>query len=147
VAFTLLQSQGRPDVTGKLHAIEVLPFLAILWILTTTFGINGAAIAWSLRCAVDAFAMFWAAGIPRRDVLASSRPAGLLGASGLAAYFVSPKLAFAIPSAIVAGLLALALAYAYCEECRSLVASVWRRDLGDGLLRRGRPPKLIRPQE
>ena len=53
VAFTLLQSQGRADLTGKLHIIEFLPFLALLWSLTLAFGVIGAAIAWSyLRCAV-----------------------------------------------------------------------------------------------
>ena len=37
VGFTLLQSQGRADVTGKLNLIEFLPFLAILWGLTQAF--------------------------------------------------------------------------------------------------------------
>src|SRR5271154_1626622 len=37
VAYTLIQSQGRPDVTGKLHFLEVLPFLGILWVLTASF--------------------------------------------------------------------------------------------------------------
>jgi O-antigen/teichoic acid export membrane protein len=31
VGFTLLQSQGRADVTGRLSIIEFLPFIAILW--------------------------------------------------------------------------------------------------------------------
>jgi O-antigen/teichoic acid export membrane protein len=52
VGFTLLQSQGRADVTGKLNIVEFLPFVAILWVLTQSFGIVGAATAWSLRCTV-----------------------------------------------------------------------------------------------
>ena len=32
IAFTLLQGQGWPDVIGELHVIELVPFLAILWI-------------------------------------------------------------------------------------------------------------------
>ena len=60
VGFTLLQSQGRADLTGKLNIIEFLPFVAILWGLTSAFGIVGAAAAWTLRCTVDALAMFWA---------------------------------------------------------------------------------------
>ena len=67
VSFTLIQGQGRPDLTGKLHFAEIFPFLGILWLLTSALGLNGAAIAWSLRSAVDAFAMFWAAGMPRRS--------------------------------------------------------------------------------
>ena len=42
VAFTLLQGQGRPDLTGRIHMFEILPFLAILWALTSTHGIVGA---------------------------------------------------------------------------------------------------------
>ena len=30
VSFTLIQGQGRPDLTGKLHFAEILPFLGIL---------------------------------------------------------------------------------------------------------------------
>src|SRR5277367_2679964 len=50
VGFTLLQSQGSADVTGKLNIIAFVPFVAILWVLTQSFGIVGAATAWSLRC-------------------------------------------------------------------------------------------------
>jgi Na+-driven multidrug efflux pump len=45
--------------------IELVPFLVILWISTSTLGIKGAAIAWTLRCAADALALFWVSGINR----------------------------------------------------------------------------------
>ena len=67
VGFTLLQSQGRADVTGKLNIVEFVPFVAILWVLTQSFGIVGAATAWSLRCTVDALAMLWLSGMRRRS--------------------------------------------------------------------------------
>jgi O-antigen/teichoic acid export membrane protein len=66
IPYTLLQGQGRPDVTAKLHAAEMLPFIGVLWYLTQTFQITGAAIAWSLRASVDAGCLFIAAGIPIR---------------------------------------------------------------------------------
>ena len=69
VPYGLLQSQGRPDVTGKFHIAEVLPFIGILWGLTSAYGITGAALAWSLRCAADAACLFWAAGMPRRALI------------------------------------------------------------------------------
>ena len=81
VGFTLLQSQGRADVTGRLSIIEFLPFIAILWSLTWAFGIVGGAAAWSFRCAVDALATLWLAGMKRRDVLPLLPPAALLAAS------------------------------------------------------------------
>ncbi len=74
VAFTLLQSQGRPDLTGKLHMAEALPFLGIVWLLTMRFGINGAAVGWSLRAALDAGVLFWMAGMRRADLLVALAP-------------------------------------------------------------------------
>jgi hypothetical protein len=61
-------------LTGKLNIAEALPFLGIVWLLTTMFGINGAAIGWSLRCTVDAFALIWLAGMLRADLLFALAP-------------------------------------------------------------------------
>jgi O-antigen/teichoic acid export membrane protein len=143
VAFTLLQSQGRPDVTGMLHAIEVLPFLAILWFLTSTFGINGAATAWSLRTTVDAFALFWAAGMSRSVVVAATaRPFALLCGSEVVARFVGSSLGFALPTAVLAGVIGIALAFAYSEDWRRLLTAqlgARARGFAAGLLRRTKP--------
>ncbi|HYL17181.1 MAG TPA: polysaccharide biosynthesis C-terminal domain-containing protein, partial [Burkholderiales bacterium] len=58
VAFTLLQSAGRADLTAKLHVVEVPGYFALLLWLAATMGIDGAALAWSLRCGVDALVLF-----------------------------------------------------------------------------------------
>lgn len=58
VPFALLQGVGRPEVTATLHLIELPPYLALLWWLTRTHGIQGAAIAWSARVIVEAFVAF-----------------------------------------------------------------------------------------
>ena len=121
IAFTLLQGQGRPDITGKLHRIELLPFLAILWILTSTLGIKGAAIAWSLRCAADALALFWMSGINQRDVLSALRPAVLLAASEVGAWFIGSRLGLALFAAVLVGLIGLGLAYTFSSDWRQLI--------------------------
>ncbi|MGC2783857.1 MAG: flippase [Roseiarcus sp.] len=121
IAFTLLQGQGRPDITGKLHMIELVPFLGILWILTSTFGIKGAAIAWSVRSAADALALFWISGLNRRDVLAALRPAVLLAASEIGAWFIGPRLGLAVSAAVFVGLIVICLAYAYSTDWRQLI--------------------------
>ncbi len=142
VAFTLIQSQGRPDLTGRLHFAELLPFLGVLWVLTVSFGINGAAAAWTLRCIVDAFAMFWAAGISRRDVVSViARPAALLCGSAIAARFVGSSLSLAIPAAVLAGLISIGLAYAYSDDLRRILTSQLVRawGIGGGLIRRVKP--------
>jgi O-antigen/teichoic acid export membrane protein len=142
VAYTLIQGQGRPDLTGKLHFAEVAPFLGILWLLTSTFGVNGAATAWTLRSVLDALAMFWAAGISRRVVVAATaRPVALLCGSEIAARFVGFNLGLAIPTAVLAGLVALGLAYAYSDDWRQFLAIKFVRagSLAEGLIRRLKP--------
>jgi O-antigen/teichoic acid export membrane protein len=58
VPFTLLQARGRADLPGKLHLVELPIYLALLFALVAERGIEGAAIAWCARCAVDAIALF-----------------------------------------------------------------------------------------
>lgn len=61
VATGFIQADGRPDVTAKLHVAELPVYLVILWWLLARYGITGAAIAWTLRVAVDALALYWIA--------------------------------------------------------------------------------------
>jgi O-antigen/teichoic acid export membrane protein len=58
VPFAAIQAIGRPDLTAKLHALELPLYLAVLWGLLHVRGIEGAAIAWTLRVTVDAAALF-----------------------------------------------------------------------------------------
>lgn len=58
VPYMLLQGQGRPDVVAKLHSLEFLPYIAVLWVLLHQFGLPGAAFAWSARVIVDAVFLF-----------------------------------------------------------------------------------------
>ena len=57
VPFALIQSAGRPDLTAKLHLLE-LPFYALaILALVAWAGVVGVALAWTLRVLVDALAM------------------------------------------------------------------------------------------
>jgi O-antigen/teichoic acid export membrane protein len=58
VAFALIQGAGRPDLTAKLHLLE-LPFylLGVYWLINT-LGIKGAAIAWVARIGIDTVCLF-----------------------------------------------------------------------------------------
>ncbi len=62
IPFTYLQGRGRPDLPAKFHVLELLPYVAILWLLIDLLGVPGAAWAWDLRVLADAFLLFWAAG-------------------------------------------------------------------------------------
>jgi O-antigen/teichoic acid export membrane protein len=61
VPFALVQGAGRPDLTAKLHLLELPFYVLILWWLIGTRGIEGAAIAWVVRTGVDAIGLFWMA--------------------------------------------------------------------------------------
>lgn len=58
VPHGLIQGVGRPDITAKLHLIELPFYLFVLWWLIETYGIQGAAIAWVARATVDALLLF-----------------------------------------------------------------------------------------
>jgi O-antigen/teichoic acid export membrane protein len=66
VPAVMLQGQGRPAIVAKLHILELIPYVAILWIGMAWAGLPGAACAWVLRVAIDALLMFWASGLPAR---------------------------------------------------------------------------------
>jgi O-antigen/teichoic acid export membrane protein len=130
VGFTLLQSQGRADLTGKLSMLEFVPFVAVLWGLTVKFGIVGAAFAWSLRCTADALAIFWASGMRRRHLLPLLPPGALLivalvlsrslGSDPLLDFLVAALTAFA----------AVALSYVFSEDWRTLIIGLAKRARG-----------------
>jgi O-antigen/teichoic acid export membrane protein len=58
VPFAFLQGVGRPDLTATLHLIELPLYLGLLWWLVGTYGIEGAAIAWTARVTADALFLF-----------------------------------------------------------------------------------------
>ena len=121
VGFTLLQSQGRADVTGKLNIIEFLPFVAILWGSTLAFGIVGAAAAWSLRCTVDAMAMFWLSGMKRRELLALLPPGALLAITLVVARFLGANVLVALVVAALVASASVALGCLFSEDWRMLI--------------------------
>ena len=63
IPFALVQGVGRPDLTAKVHLIELPFYLLGIWWLVRAFGIEGAAMAWTLRHVVDSLILF---GIAQR---------------------------------------------------------------------------------
>lgn len=99
VPYALLQGVGRPDITAKIHLVEVPFYAGVAWLLVHRSGLAGAALAWTLRVSVDAVlllaASFRLVHLPARSllvghgvVLSTLAVAALLGvsfAAGLAA--------------------------------------------------------------
>jgi len=57
VPFSLLQGVGRPDISAKLHLAEIPFAIGLAWILMKHFGIQGAGVAWFIRCVFETGAM------------------------------------------------------------------------------------------
>jgi O-antigen/teichoic acid export membrane protein len=70
IPLSLTTASGRPDLVAKLHLAEMLPYGVCLWLLMQWHGIEGAAMAWTLRVLVDLLALM---------AIASRRVAGLGG--------------------------------------------------------------------
>ena len=58
IPFALVQGAGRPDLTAKMHLIELPFYLLTLWWLLGVFGIKGAAVAWVVRVGIDTLILF-----------------------------------------------------------------------------------------
>jgi O-antigen/teichoic acid export membrane protein len=121
VSSALLQGVGRPDLTAILHVVELPFFLVMAWFLISTRGIEGAAMAWTARTALDLVLFF---GMARRVLPSSSETVhGLIWALGVTLPVVA---VFALPISIaprVAFLLLVAVAYSVVTWGWALKAS------------------------
>jgi O-antigen/teichoic acid export membrane protein len=93
VPFGFLQSRGRPDVPAKFHVIELFGYAPVLYVLTRSFGVAGAAWAWDARVLADLVLLL--AAVRMLPVLRES----FLGLGLVAGAFAWAW--FAIPSAAI----------------------------------------------
>jgi O-antigen/teichoic acid export membrane protein len=136
VASALLQGVGRPDLTAILHVVELPFYLVMAWFLISTRGIEGAALAWTARTALDLVLFF---GMAQRVLPAAAATVRRLIWSLCATL---PVIAvFALPIGLaprLASLLLVAVAYAVATWCWALkpgekapilgaCATAWRR--------------------
>ena len=57
VPFAAIQAGGDSRTTAYLHIVEVVFYVPLLFYCMKTFGLLGAAIAWTIRVGVDLFAL------------------------------------------------------------------------------------------
>jgi O-antigen/teichoic acid export membrane protein len=91
--FAVVQGAGRPDLTAKLHMIELPLYLVTLIALTKFYGIEGAAITWTGRVAIDAVILFLLAGrfLPVQSSIKTHTPFLISGAVALFALGTLPS--------------------------------------------------------
>ena len=92
VPYAALTASGRTDIAAKLFWIEILPFTVAVFIFVNTFGILGAAVAWSVRVIIDAILLLHLA---KRTVGVTFRLSVYLGNLAAALLFLLPAIIFA----------------------------------------------------
>ncbi|HYG46990.1 MAG TPA: flippase [Allosphingosinicella sp.] len=90
VAVSILQGQGKPKYVALAHLGQAIPYAGLLYLGLTQFGLNGAAMAWSLRVAVDALLLMWLARAPLARLGPLLFPAALIVAASAAALLLPP---------------------------------------------------------
>lgn len=63
VPSNLIQANGRSDITAKLHIIELPVYIVCLQWVLARYGIEGAAVIWSLRMLLDLVLLLWVSGV------------------------------------------------------------------------------------
>ncbi|MQR01326.1 flippase [Glaciimonas soli] len=53
IPFAAIQATGNAQITARLHALELLIYIPLLYFFLHTFGILGAAIVWTIRVGGD----------------------------------------------------------------------------------------------
>ena len=92
IPFALIQGAGRPDLTAKLHIIELPFYLLAVWWLISNYGIKGAAIVWVMRVAVDTAFLFGMAQRFLPNSTAGRRPVAFAIPAALLTLFLIPLL-------------------------------------------------------
>ncbi|MDX7681757.1 flippase [Aeromonas caviae] len=53
IPFSEIQAKGKSKITALVHIIEIVPYITIIYLLVHSFGVIGAAMAWSIRVVFD----------------------------------------------------------------------------------------------
>ncbi|OAT31377.1 membrane protein [Buttiauxella brennerae ATCC 51605] len=59
IPFTIIQSVGKAKITALLHCFEIIPYLVMLYLCVSNYGIMGAAYAWTIRVIVDSLLLIF----------------------------------------------------------------------------------------
>jgi len=104
----VLQARGRTDLAAKMHLVELAAYVVVLVVLIPNWGLLGAALAWTLRCAADSLTLFV---LVRVRVL--KRSAEFTSAQlGAMALFLLALIGALVPSSLEQRMLYLAAAFA-----------------------------------
>jgi O-antigen/teichoic acid export membrane protein len=135
--YGFLQARGRPNVTAIVGICEVVPFFALLWFMITTLGLEGAAMAWTIRVTSNCVVLYILSGCAPRNPVRLLPAVALMLGSLLAARLIPMSAETALAAAVAVGLVFAGLTYAIDPAAREAVQKLARRA---GLL----PPPIHR---
>lgn len=124
IPYTLLQGQGRPDLTAKLHAAEVVPFIIVLWLLMTNFGLPGAALAWTLRTSIDCMILMRISGQWGKQLVRGLPTVAFMAACWIMAWLLPLPLIWSAIAASAASVAVVTLALMFDPASRTLAVSL-----------------------
>ncbi|HDS01688.1 MAG TPA: flippase [candidate division Zixibacteria bacterium] len=156
VSSSAVQAMGRPDITAKLHLIELPVYLVMLWLFVRQMGIVGAAIAWTARVTLDLMLNLiifrrlssMLSGLnPRIRLNLVSWSAFMIGAAFLLSAVTAPLLNMPI-SIIMLGGSAMLYWYKFFEnDERDFVRNIVRKLFGKGALIEANPQASVNKVE
>lgn len=117
IPYFYLQARDRPQTVAMVQAAELGPYLLCMWFAASTGGLLAVACVWSVRCAVEAIALFACSGLLRKVV-------GLL--TGLSALLIALLVLLRESDPSTAWRFALAMALLAGACVHYLQAKVWR---------------------
>ena len=126
IPFLSIQARGRSDLTALANVFELPLFIGAIYLMTREWGVTGAAMAWTLRVAIDLVALQWMSARLRSDAVTRSDCRVALVVAALAG--VAFALAFLEPTSlralgsIGAGTASMALiAYTHRDTLRTML--------------------------
>jgi len=61
IPFYLIRAIGRPDIPAKFHMLELPAYILLVLASIKSYGIQGAALSWTIRVTIDAVLLYIAA--------------------------------------------------------------------------------------
>jgi len=132
IPYGLIQGAGRPDITAKLHLVELPFYLLTVWWLVHAGGVEGVAVAWTARVTVDTLMLFIIAlRLLPRDAVRLTRGVKSLGLW----LFLLPAVAYLGHELVVRALIVLSIIICFMFSAWLLILSGEERILFRGRLR------------
>ena len=144
IPSALLQASGRPDAPAKFHMLEAALYIVLAWRLIGAWGVVGAALAWTLRVALDGVLLFAGAvrlgKAPVRAILAPELTASVQCLAALAVALGGARLLTSGLPAPVGLVLASALLILFALVAWRVALNAAERDTILSALRRTSAP-------